>query len=340
MQDLETSAAAGNRAASDDRPQGSWTPAADRRVLLGQLGVPAVLLLLICVFAIVADGFLSSANIKAIFTEASFPAMVAIGLTICLSMGEFDLSLNGVTGVATILVAVLVARQHFATVPSIAIALAGAGVVTGLVNGVLVGYLGLNALIVTIAVNSALIGTEYVISGSQQIFGGFPIGFTNFARGSVGPVPTIVVVAVAIALAAWGMLEYTTLGRNLRAVGGNETAARIAGVDTARTKLFGFVLCSLLAACAGVLFAAKQTTAFPQNGLNLLLPAYAACFIGAATLKVGQFNVFGTLIGVMVAVITANGLLLMGVANYATYLIQAGILVVALLFARATQERR
>jgi len=312
---------------------------ARRRALLGQVGVPLILIALVVVFAITAGDFLSSANIKTLFTDAAFPTMVAVGLTVCLAMGEFDLSLNGVAGMATVLVAVLVSREGMGAVPAILITLVGVGLVTGLINGVLVGFLGLNALIVTIAVNSGLIGFQYVTSKSQQVFGGFPVGFSDFARGSVGPVPTIVLLAVLAAVAVWVMLEHTTLGRHMRAVGGNAEAARIAGVPTARTKLYGFVICSGLAAIAGILFAGKQTTAFPLSGLDLLLPSFAACFIGAATIKVGEFNVWGTVIGVLIATTTANGLLLMGVANYATYLIQGGILIFALLFARAVSRR-
>jgi len=324
-------------------PESDARAAAERRsrwtARFGQIGVPVVLVLLIVVFSLTATGFLSGSNVKTIFSDAAFPTIAAVGLTVCLVMGEFDLSLNGVAGLATVLVAVLVAREGVGTLPAIFITLLGCGLMVGLLNGVLVGFLGLSALIVTIAVNSALIGLEYVISDTKQIFGGFPGGFVSFARGEVGPAPVIVLLAIAIAFIIWATLEHTTLGRQLRAVGGNEEAARIAGVNTGRTKVWGFVICSLLVAVAGTLFAGKQTAAFPLSGLDILLPSYAACFIGAAAFKVGEFSVPGTLIGVLIATVTSNGLLLLGVANYATYLIQAGILLFALLFARSVATR-
>jgi ribose transport system permease protein len=317
------------------KPPSGEEPVADtaaRRALLGQLGVPAMGIVLIVFFGLSADHFLSGANIKTIFSDAALPGMVAVGLTICLAMGQFDLSLNGVAGLATMVVAVLVAKHGMATVPAVILGLV-VGVVVGLLNGFFVGYVGVAALIVTIAMNSVLNGGQYVAS-SQQIFGGFPQGFVKFCRGEVGPVPNLVLVALGVAIAMWILLEHTTTGRHLRAVGGNPEAARIAGVNLPRTKTIGFILCAVLAALAGTLFAGKQTTAFPLSGLDVLLPSYAACFIGAATFKVGEFNVPGTIVGVLIATITSNGLLLMGVADYATYIFQGVILLVALVFAR------
>lgn len=307
--------------------------AARRRAFVGRIGVPIMGVALIVVFAVVADNFLTGSNIKDIFSQAALPMIVAVGLTVCLSMGEFDLSLNGVAGVATVLFAVLVARKGVATVPAIAIVLL-VGVAVGVLNGVLVGYVGVAALIVTIAVNSILQGWQFVISGSAQVFGGFPQGFVDFTRGSFVGIPNLVVVAAVVVAVVWVTLERTTLGRHLRAVGGNADAARIAGVNTARVKLAGFVITATLAALAGLLFAAKETNAYPLNGLDVLLPSFAACFIGAAMFKLGEFNVPGTVVGVMIAQVTSNGLILMNVPTYASYFFQGIILLVAVLFAR------
>ena len=306
---------------------------ARRRAFVGRIGVPIMGLVLILVFSVIADNFLTGNNIKDIFAQAALPMIVAVGLTVCLSMGEFDLSLNGVSGLATVLFAVLVARNGVPAVPAIALVLLG-GVTVGIVNGVLVGTFGVNALIFTIAVNAILQGWQFVVSGSEQIFGGFPVGVVDFARGDVAGVPNLVIVAAVVAIVAWLTLERTTLGRHLRAVGGNAEAARIAGVNTARVKLYGFVITSTLAALAGLLFAARETNAYPLNGLDVLLPSFAACFIGAAMFKLGEFNVPGTVVGVMIAQITANGLILMNVPTYASYFFQGIILLVALLFAR------
>jgi len=306
---------------------------ARRRALLGQIGVPIMGIVLVVVFAIIADNFLTGSNIKDIFRQAALPCIVALGLTVVLAMGEFDLSLNGVAGVSTVLLAVLVSREGVSPILAILICL-GAGVVIGVFNGVLVGYFGVAALIVTIAVNSILNGWQFVFSGGSQIFGGFPESLPNFARGTVAGIPNLVIVAAVVAVVTWVLLERTTLGRQLRAVGGNTEAARIAGVKVARVKLYGFVVVAVLASLAGLLFAARETNAYALNGLDVLLPSFAACFIGAAMFKLGEFNVPGTVVGVLIAQITSNGLILMNVPTYASYFFQGIILLVALLFAR------
>lgn len=310
-----------------------------RRRLLGQVGVPVVMALLLLVFSVIADNFLSVDNFKTIASDASLPAIVAVGLTLCLAAGEFDLSLTGVAGFATVTTAQLLSPMNLLTTNAILI-VAVLGLLIGVLNGVLVGYVGLPALIVTIAVGAVLNGAQYVVTDSQQIYGGFPEGLVSFCRGSVGSVPNLAIIAAIVAVLAWLTLERSTLGRHVRAVGGNPVAARIAGINNARVKLWVFVISALLTTLAGFLFAGKQTTAYPLSGLDVLLPSFAACFIGAAMFKVGEFNVPGTIVGVAIATITSNGLILMSVPAYASYFFQGAILLAAILFARIVSTER
>lgn len=304
-----------------------------RRQRFGQLGVPLFGVALIVFFAVQATNFMSGTNIQDILAQSALPLIVAVGLTFCLSMGEFDLSLNGVAGLSSVMLAVLLVHEGMNTVAAIALTLL-VGAVVGAINGVLVGYLSLAALIVTIAMNSLMEGSQFVVSGNTQIFGGFPAGIVDFARGKFIGIPNLVIVAAVVAGGAWLVLERSTFGRQMRAVGGNAEAARIAGVNVPRVKLIAFVSTALLASLAGLLFSAKQTNAFPLSGLDVLLPSFAACFLGAAMFKLGEFNIPGTIVGVLIAQITANGLTLMSVETYAIYFFQGGILLVAVLFAR------
>jgi len=306
--------------------------------VLAPLGVPIMALCIIAYFTFATPGFLSVGNFTDILSNSALPIIVAVGLTIPLVMGQFDLSIAAVAGVATIIYSQLVAKTGVD--PGIAIvATLAAAAVAGAFNGVMVAYVGLSALVVTIATSSFMNGMQFYVSNNIQIYGGFPESLVAFARSSLGRLPTLVIVAALVVLGFWILLEKTLFGRHVKAVGGNAEAARLAGVNVRQTQALGFIICAVVAGVAGVLFANKQAVAYPLSGLDVLLPSYTAAFIGAATFRFGEFNIFGTVVGVLITQITANGLILLGVPNYSTYIFQGAILLVALIFARVVALR-
>jgi ribose transport system permease protein len=306
--------------------------------ILAPLGVLMMALCIIAFFTFATPGFLSVGNFTDILSNSALPIIVAVGLTIPLVMGQFDLSIAAVAGVATIIYSQLVAKDSVD--PSLAIAATLiAAAAAGAFSGVMVAYVGLSALVATIAMSSFLNGMQFCVSNNIQIYGGFPDSLVAFARSSLGPIPTLVIVAALVVVGFWALLEKTMFGRHVKAVGGNAEAARLAGVNVRRTQTVGFVICAVAAGVAGVLFANKQAVAYPLSGLDVLLPSYTAAFIGAATFRFGEFNVFGTVVGVLITQITANGLISRGVPNYSTYIFQGAILLVALIFARVVALR-
>jgi ribose transport system permease protein len=307
--------------------------------IFAPLGVPIMTLGMIIFFSLATTGFLTVGNITDVFANSALPVIVAVGLTIPLVMGEFDLSIAALAGFATILYAQLVVKEDIDPAVAIVVTLV-ASVVAGTFNGLMVAYVGLPALVATIAMSSFLVGMQFYVSGSVQIYGGFPETLVAFCRSNIGPVPTLVIVAAILVIGAWALLEKSIFGRHVKAVGGNAEAARLAGVDVQRTRAFGFILCALTASIAGILFANKQAVAYPLAGLDVLLPSFTAAFIGAATFRFGEFNIFGTVVGVLVTQIAANGLILLGVPNYTTYVFQGVILLVALIFARIVALRQ
>ena len=307
--------------------------------LLAPLGVPIMAIGIIIFFSFATTGFLTVENFTNIFANSALPVIVAVGLTIPLVMGEFDLSIASMAGFATILYSQLAAKEGVDPTASILVTLV-ACIVAGAFNGLVVAYVGLPALVATIAMSSFLVGMEFYISGSAQIYGGFPEALVAFGRSNIGPVPALVIVAAVIVAILWLILEKTVFGRHVKAVGGNAEAARLAGVNVRQTKALGFVVCALSAGIAGVIFANKQAVAYPLAGLDVLLPSFTAAFIGAATFRFGEFNILGTVVGVLITQITANGLILLGVPNYTTYIFQGLILLVALIFARVVALRQ
>lgn len=305
---------------------------------LAPFAVPIALLILIAIFQSKNSQFLSIDNIKVIIQGAAMPAIVAAGLTVVLTLGEFDLSIQAIAGFATMTFAVLMAKNGVPLVPAMVITLA-IGAVIGLINGFLVAYLKLAALVVTIGMASLLNGAEFAVTNSKSISTGISTSFTTFTRSYVGPIPTLTIIAIGVALVIWVLLDRTAIGREMRAIGTNPEAARFAGVNVRLVVVIGFATTALASAIAGILFTGFQGNVYPLSGLNVLLQSFAACFIGATMFRVGEFNVPGSMIGALLAAVVSNGLLLANVASYATYFFQGGILIAAVLFARVLAGR-
>lgn len=299
----------------------------------GPWGVPLIMVVLIVVFQMINERFLSWANITTILEAAMLPAIAACALTVVLIMGQFDLSIQAVAGFGTVFFAVLMANYNLTALSALLI-MAVVALIIGAVTGWFVAYRGLNALVVTIATGSLLNGGEFFVSNSKSIAVGIDPAFVAFVRSAPLGIPMLVWIAPILAGLVWLMLDRTRLGRELKAVGSNAEAAKFAGVNVRRVVMIGFVISAVLCVTAGVLYTGRQAQAYPLTGLQVLLPSFAACFIGAAMFKVGKFNIPGTLVGALLASIVANGLLLANVGGYTSYIFQGAILLGAVWFAR------
>jgi ribose transport system permease protein len=178
--------------------------------------------------------------------------------------------------------------------------------------------------------------------GGIQISGNLPEDFTRLGREGIGPVPYLVVIWAAVAIGAWLLLERSVAGRRMYAVGGNPVASRLSGINNDRARLFAFVISGLLAGLCGLMLASSLGVGNPTSGLSYLLPAFAASFIGAATLRDGQFHVGGTVVGVLMLSFLANGLVVAGVERAWTTAAQGIVLVAAVTistFARRVAAR-
>ncbi len=180
--------------------------------MLAPLGVPIMTLGMIVYFGFATKGFLSIGNITDVFANSALPVIVAVGLTIPLVMGEFDLSISALAGLATVLYAQLVAKEGVNPATAILVTLV-ASLAAGAFNGFMIAYIGLPALVATIAMSSFLVGMQFYVSGSVQIYGGFPETLVAFSRSNIGPVPTLVIVAATIVIGAWVLLEKSVFGR-------------------------------------------------------------------------------------------------------------------------------
>jgi ribose transport system permease protein len=310
---------------------------------LARFGTLASLALLLIVFSLARpDVFPTIDNLLNIMNQVSILGTMAFGLTVCLVMGLFDLSIAAMATlggyVATFL---LVQYPDTIGVPeAVLISLAVAAVI-GVFNGLIVSYLGISAFIATLATGSIITGAMLGISNSKTIITGIPDEFLIIGQGALFGVSNPIVIMLAIGVILWLLLEHTQLGRHLYAIGGSAEASRLSGIAVKRYAPIALAICAVCAALGGLMAASVLGAGRPQGvGDTYLLNAFAAVFIGASSLRPGKFHIVGTFIGVMLIGIINNGLSVMGVPTYWQYIVQGVLLIIALFSAGLLTMRR
>ncbi len=298
--------------------------------LLRRYGTLLALALIVAVFAAASPGaFGTLANLVNITQQMSLLAIVAIGATLVMVVGEFDLSVSAVVSFAGIAaVALFGAGFGLAAVFAIVLLVALA---FGVVSGVLVARFAVPSFIATLAFGTIIGGLTFWISDGATLFSGIPPSFRNLGRGAVLglPVPTLWLIGTAVIV--WLLLDATEFGRRLYAIGGNREAARLVGLPVRRDMILAFALSAGLAALAGMLLAARLGSAHPTGGGGYLLSAYAAVFLGMTAFREGEPSVPGTLVGAAIIAVVSNGLTILGVPSFLQDLMTGAIILAAVL---------
>jgi ribose transport system permease protein len=300
---------------------------------LSRFGTPLGFLLLIAFFWFeLPDTFFTWRNLINVSQQMSMLAVVSATMTVVMAMGDFDLSVGSIASLAGIVAALAFAAG---APPWLAVPLALAvGLAAGLVNGLLVAYVGILPFIATLGALTVFSGLAFRLSGGKTIFGSaIPASFGGFARGGLTlgglTIPNLTLVAAAALFLVWLLLEQTVLGRRLYAIGGNAEAARLAGVRIKPLRLAAFGLSGLGAAAAGLMLASRVASANPTQGAGLMLDAIAAVFLGMTMSENGEPRVPFTLIGVLMLGVLGNGLTQLDVDSYVRDIITGSIIVVA-----------
>jgi len=263
------------------------------------------------IFAIwVPDTFLSWDTWRALLDSQAVTAILAIGLVIALSAGAFDLAIGAELGFGSILVAWFLIDRGVPVVFAIVLTLI-AGALVGLANGLLVVKVRIDSFIATLGMSSVLLALIAWVSSSQQILG-LPTGFQKIGTTEIFGLALPVYLALAIGLVVWYVLERTPAGRRVYATGGNVEAARLAGVRVSLIVVGSLIACGMIAAFAGIMVSSRLGTGDPTIGPAYLLPAFSAAFLGSTQFRGGRFNVWGTIVAVVVLATGVKGLQLAG----------------------------
>jgi ribose transport system permease protein len=307
--------------------------------MLFRYGLVVAYLVMVGIFSLLKPHvFPTSANAKAILEECAPTGIVAIGLTAVLVMNDFDLSFAAMIGLASGLVTVLMVNHHVGWVLAVIIAMLVA-IAFGCLNGFLIAVLGASSFIITLAMGTVITGVEFAVAHEKDIFVGFPKSFTSIAQhNSILGINNQVWIACVIAAIVWVMLEKTEAGRFMYAIGGNSEAARLAGVRVRTLRILGFVMIAMLAVVTGVLLTSLGGSYTPNPGPPYLLPAYAGVFLGAAAFRPGQFNVLGTVVGVLFLETIQTGLTMLSLSTWIINVVQGSILIAAVLLSRLGEK--
>lgn len=305
-----------------------WAKALAALPKLRRYGIIVSLLILFACFSVLRpEIFPTLGNLISILKQISLLGILSAGLTICLVLGDFDLSVAAVATWSGVMVAALLPQMGmWAAIPLVV----SMGVGIGLVNGFFSAVIGISPFIVTLATQTMLRGLTLWYTGGYSLYSGIPAAFVRIGRGTFLGVPYLVFIMLLVYILIYIAANHMAFGKRLYAVGGNPTAARYSGIRVIRVHLLGFVISGVLAALTGVLLAARLSSGQPRAGEGLLLSAFAACFLGATTFRVGRFNILGTFVGVLFIGTLNNGLVILGVPFYLQYVIQGAILVLAI----------
>ncbi len=311
--------------------------------LIGTWGIPALVVILFVAFSILRpDTFPTGANVRSIMANQSIPALLALGATVPIVTGRFDVSIGYGFGLAHVLCLYLIVNQGVAW-PIAALLTVLLGLVVGLVNGFLVELAQIDSFIATLGTGSVLFAVSGALTGGGRIVpgaDGLPAAFTNLVNSQFLTLPVAFWYVLALVAVLYVVLQHLPLGRWLYVVGANARAAELVAIPKRRVVIYAFLASGVITAAAGVLLASQQRIGNPSVGLDYLLPAFVGALLGSTTIRPGRANAVGTLVAVTVLAVGLSGIQQLGADFWATPLFNGLTLLVAVGLAGYAARRR
>lgn len=297
-----------------------------------------VTLLFAAVLYVSNPRFLSQINLFGILYYISQNTIMLGALTIILVSGCFDLSVGSVLAFSGILSGVLMVKVGLPVPVAIVLTIIAAACI-GLINGVLVGYAGINPFVVTLATWFIFISGKYIINNGNHIYG-LPESFNMLARTKVLGLPMIVIIAFASLILFELLLRRNVFFRKNYFIGGNETAANLVGINVAAMKTINYMIMAVMASIAGMISSARFGTAYTTAGTDTAFILAIAVIIGGASLYGGRGTVLGSFTGMLFMALVYNAIVLYGVVLYWNYVIIGGIIIIAVALDTIIEKRK
>ena len=327
------------------QPQGDPERVSGLRRVITAIGVQNISLIIAIAIVVAIIGiqnplFFTVPNLKVIGTAIAIVGLLAVVQTIVIILGALDISVGSVAGLTSVASAMI-----FTSTTSAALGVLSAviiGLVCGLINGCIIVFGRVNPVIATLATLAAFKGVAQLISdGRAQGYTGADPFFVFLARGTLLGIPVLIWVLIVIAVLAHVVLRYTTIGRNIYAVGGNNIASRLGGININRYIIGVYMVTGAVAAIAGILITARTGSGQPISGSEgLELQAITAAALGGAALKGGKGAIAGTILAVILLGVLTNGMTLLGVNTFWQNVAQGALLVAAVVIQQLRSGER
>ena len=301
-----------------------------------QLGTLSGLLGLIIALWALTPHFLTISNLLNVAEQATIIAIVAVGMTFVIITGGIDLAVGSVLAFSGVVMASMLHSD--VPLPLALLTGLGIGLLCGLVNGLLITIGRLPPFIATLGMMSVARGAALMFTEGRPI-SGFSETFRSLATGEVLRIPTPVVIMVVVYIIAHFVLRRTKLGRYTYAIGGNEEAALLSGINVRVSKTIVYGIAGMLSGLAAILLTARLNSAQPIAGMNYELDAIAATVIGGTSLLGGEGTVTGTLIGALIMAVLRNGLNLLTVSSFLQQVVIGSVIILAVLIDMALKRR-
>ena len=290
-----------------------------------ELSIFLVVLLVAIFLNFASPNFLSRANLTALVLGLSFNAIVAVGMTVLLISGGFDLSVGATLALAGAAAGYAMTKLDVSAPVAILFGL-GTGAFVGLLNGLIIAKVGVNALIATLGMMQVARGAVFLLTSGLGI-PNLPDTFNEIAQGKLFSLQFPIYIMLVVVIVGEILLRRWRFFRQSYFIGGNERSARLSGINVDQVKILNYVLMGVLAALTGLLVTGRMGTASVSAGLGVELQVIAACVIGGASLAGGEGSILGSLLGVILMALILNGLNLLGVNPYWQTIVIGGVLI-------------
>jgi ribose transport system permease protein len=288
--------------------------------------VPLVFLAMVAVFWTLDPNYLSATNIVNVLNQVSVLAVVTVGASIVIFTGGFDLSAGAIVALSGVIGALVM--DNTGSVAQAVAAGIGVGMLVGIANGLIVGYLGVSPLIVTLGALNVCRGVALLASGGAPIYS-FPFSYTGFGTSRFLDIPVLAWIAFALFAGVAAIMRFTPLGLYIYAVGGNPRAAKISGINVPAIRTLAFAISGACCGLAGMLLASRTGGGEPAAGFAYELEAIAAVILGGAALSGGEGRLWRSLMGILMLTVLGNGLNIVGIHPHWKGVAIGAILVIA-----------